>query len=833
MIIPAKKLTLITLKDYERQVVKRLGELGIVQLKRISEEDAKRIRETEFKNVRELEEACIKLVEVWQSLFKAGFEEKRETYERYIELRDRLNRLYARRAELRNLKSVLAALRDLGEEELPDLGPSEELFSMLLILPKSELPKLEGSLSETGVLLKHAEISNDEALVYIIGLKEKRAEVRRLIGEVYHQEVSLPSNLPRKRDDALSIVERDLAKLEDEIKAVEEELKKLKSSLIWVIEVGGSSLDLLSKLRSEILKLHEKLRIEKAHGGEEEISVEDAGKFLKEVSGAYDSTRSRLMSVRQERENLESLVSLLDELIDAGLKPPEIEEYKDLAIFLGVIEERKLEEVRRALSGKPIALEETRLKSGDVFLVIACMRELSKEVLGVLGLFEFKDLTQLMKKLPRDLREARERAVKRLRDLRAEEEKLLAELENLRKKVAPKITGIYRSLELNLRIEEALVGTLRSEDLRIIQGWVPSDKVNWLTKRLSELQKKIEGRIAFRFEDPSPSEKVPTVLKNPKLFKIFEPIVALYGWPGHRELDPTIISGIIWTLMFGIMFPDFGQGLVIIGLGAFFAYAFKGRLLGMNSKKLGRLMIGLGISAVIFGLLVGEFFLTEVQPLFPGLRSGWIENPSNVLWLIKVAVFFGVAQIVLAMILSAAREIKYGEVLEAVFSPHGVAGVIAFSGFILTAFHFLGITVIPGVMEFPKLGMEALSSWPFILMIAGFAMMGLKSVFARESISFSLGSILEMAIAFLANTFSYARIAGFALVHAALAIVVHRMMQSNPLLGLGMGLIFLNFFALSIELLVCTIQALRLLYYEFYSKFYEGTGTPYTPWRIR
>jgi len=129
--------------------------------------------------------------------------------------------------------------------------------------------------------------------------------------------------------------------------------------------------------------------------------------------------------------------------------------------------------------------------------------------------------------------------------------------------------------------------------------------------------------------------------------------------------------------------------------------------------------------------------------------------------------------------------------------------------------------------------MAALSGWPFYLMLAGFAAMALKPLITKDPIPVSMGNILEIAIAFLANTFSYARIAGFAIVHAALAMVIRRMIHANIIMGIGVGLIFLNLFALSIELLVCMIQALRLLYYEFYSKFYRGLGTPYRPWRLR
>ena len=140
--------------------------------------------------------------------------------------------------------------------------------------------------------------------------------------------------------------------------------------------------------------------------------------------------------------------------------------------------------------------------------------------------------------------------------------------------------------------------------------------------------------------------------------------------------------------------------------------------------------------------------------------------------------------------------------------------------------------MIPGVLEFPELGMRTLTSWPFFMIIVGLIMILVKPFFTGEEKAVGIGLVLETFISLLANMFSYMRIAGFAIVHAALAMVVFRLMQANPLMGIGVGLIFLNVFALTIEFLVCTIQALRLLYYEFMTKFYQGTGTPYTPWRL-
>ena len=373
---------------------------------------------------------------------------------------------------------------------------------------------------------------------------------------------------------------------------------------------------------------------------------------------------------------------------------------------------------------------------------------------------------------------------------------------------------------------------MKSETLRVIQGWVPEDRVKSVGEALESLREEFDGKLLYEFRDPSPDEEVPTTLRNPRIFKMFETLVRQYGWPGYRESDPTIISGILWTAMFGLMFPDLGHGVTIAILGILFSRFLKKDILGLNLRKLGKLMIGLGIASAIFGVLMGEFFLMEIQPLFPTLRAGWIEDASGVVWLIKMAVFFGIAQMLLALSISVRNHLRNGELAEAILGEKGVAGILLLLGLASTAFSFLGISVIPGILEFPELRMKVLTSWPFFVLVAGLIMILVKPFFTREEKVAGMGLVLETFISFLANMFSYMRIAGFAIVHAALAMVVFRLMQANPLMGIGVGLIFLNLFALTIEFLVCMIQALRLLYYEFMTKFYQGTGTPYTPWKL-
>jgi len=832
LIVPAKKLVLITLRDFERRVLRRLGELGVVHLRRMNIWDSRELLEGELERVRELEETCVRLAETWYSLYKPGFKDERNIFRKYVEVRDELRRLYASRMELRRLRNIIAGIRAMGEDEIPPSESGAELSTLLIILPKDALGKLIKRIKELNVIVKRAELPGDEVLLYLAVLKDRVEEVRELLGEAYYQEIRLPDYLPRRCDEALAYLDLRSFEVEKRILELERELEELRVRLIWSVDDGGQRLEILNALRNEVLRLREEFSIEVRAGAVGDMSLEEAKEDLDKITKEYNSIRERIEQLRAEREELERMRNVLSLLSGLDINLPELRDYENLVVLIGVVDEKSLDKIREALKGRLAVVEALAARDGKVLLAITCLKEYFAEVNEILHGVGFEDLSSILAKFSGSPSEALEEVSRRLESLRAEEERLLKELLELRKNMAPKLVEIYEALELNLRLEEALRGSLQTDYLRIVQGWVSEDAVGWLSEKLEEMRRELKGVIAYRFEDPKPGEKAPTLLKNPGIFKVFESIVALYGWPGRHEMDPTIISGMLWTIMFGLMFPDLGQGIAIIVMGLFFTYVFKRRILGMDSRKIGRLMIGMGLSALFFGALFGEFFLVEVQPLLPGLRPGWLGESSSIIWLIKIAIFFGIAQILLGIALAALKEFRNGEMISAIFSHHGVAGLITYSGFILTAFHFIGVTVVPGLLEFPELGIGALTSWPFFLMVGGLVMMILKPILEHEQVSLGLGSLLETMTAFLANTLSFARVAGFAIVHAALAMVVHEMMHASPVMGIGLGLILLNLISLSIELLVVAIQALRLLFYEFYSKFYEGSGIPYRPWTL-
>ncbi len=629
----------------------------------------------------------------------------------------------------------------------------------------------------------------------VVALRDREEEVLRRLGELGVIQLKKPGE-----KDFLRLIEGEEAKLRELEKLYERLMEIWRGLALGVLETSEE------RTGREAYQIRSRLSNLEAEG----IEALSIG-FSPEEDSRFRSTRELYEKFMELKKTLS--LELVNHGEEAEIDPDEAEKivnqvyrrYNTLSAKLEELEElkRRLEEARELIN----------------ILERAGVREFPREVRRSIG-------------LPRDIDEAKAVIEEKSKELNEEIALINKEIQELREDFRSKAGAISRFLSIRLRLHEALLKTMKSETLRVIQGWVPEDRVKSVGEALESLREEFDGKLLYEFRDPSPDEDVPTTLRNPRAFKMFETLVRQYGWPGCRESDPTIISGILWTIMFGLMFPDLGHGIVIAILGVLFSHFLKRDILGLNLRRLGELMIGLGIASAIFGALIGEFFLIEVQPLLPTLRAGWLEDPAGVVWLLKIAVFFGIAQMLLALSISVRNHLRSGQLAEAILGEKGVAGILLLLGLALTAFSFIGITVIPGVLEFPELGMKTLMSWPFFMTVAGLAMILVKPFFTREEKVMGVGLVLETFISLLANMFSYMRIAGFAIVHAALAMVVFRLMQVNPLMGIGVGLIFLNLFALTIEFLVCMIQALRLLYYEFMTKFYQGTGTPHTPWKL-
>ncbi len=318
--------------------------------------------------------------------------------------------------------------------------------------------------------------------------------------------------------------------------------------------------------------------------------------------------------------------------------------------------------------------------------------------------------------------------------------------------------------------------------------------------------------------------KPPTKLKNGWFSKPFSMFVEMYGLPSYGEIDPTPFVALTYALLFGIMFGDFGQGLVLILLG-FLLYRFK-------KMRLGAIGMRIGISSAIFGLLYGSFFGNEsfLDPLYTQVL-GLAGKPISVMDsaftmpLLIAAIGIGALFIVIAMILNIITLIKKHHYAELVASHNGFAGLLLYGYILVGASLQLG------------LGYSIFNIW-LILVFVGIPLIliflkePLVRKFNKESM-FPKGfggffvegffELFEIILSYITNTMSFLRVGGFILSHAGMMLVVISLMSMVGNSG-WIVLILGNIFVMGLEGMIVGIQVLRLEFYEMFSRYYHGNG---------
>ena len=315
-------------------------------------------------------------------------------------------------------------------------------------------------------------------------------------------------------------------------------------------------------------------------------------------------------------------------------------------------------------------------------------------------------------------------------------------------------------------------------------------------------------------------KKPPTKLKNLKLFKPFEMFIKMYGLPAYNEIDPTSFVAITYSIIFGIMFGDVGQGVCLV-IGGLLIYKLK-------KMSIAAIISLAGVFSTIFGFIYGSVFGFEelIEPL-------WLSPRENVMTVLITAVGFGVFLIVIAMLINIINGIKAKDWGRVLFDTNGVAGLV-----------FYGMLITCVVLVFTG------HALPAIIFFVIFFIIPLLLIFFREPLTHliekksrifpehkvmffveSTFELFEVLLSYLTNTISFLRIGAFALSHAAMMGVVMLLAGAETSDPNIVTLILGNVIVAAMEGLVVGIQVLRLEYYEMFSRFYKGTGKEFKPYK--
>ncbi|MEM4577101.1 MAG: V-type ATPase 116kDa subunit family protein [Candidatus Nezhaarchaeales archaeon] len=437
-----------------------------------------------------------------------------------------------------------------------------------------------------------------------------------------------------------------------------------------------------------------------------------------------------------------------------------------------------------------------------------------------------------------------------------------AMLDRIKDEKGAELVELKKIVEGARIVEEKKLRMVATDNIAILQVAVAKEdleKMVSLVKEASsnnfsyrEVGRPTKVKVKKEVAAETPREvKIPSLMKNPRWSKVYESLVRGLGTLNYKEIDPTVIWFFTFPILFGIMFPDAGHGIVLLALSIPLYYlkkkGFKAGELANYIIQGAPILIAGSIASIFFGIIFGEFFGSPSTPGYPlpnifdnaalnsfrttvlkalGLSASHefhVLEPEGAKALLKFSIHVAIFHIVLGLVISVINKVRLKEYKEAIVGPGlwlwlYVSAAIAFmtygGGLIKVIFGdiFLSIIVL----------------WlPFIVMIiARVICMGMLEGFSES---------LDSLIASLSNTISYARLFAFAIIHAVLShvfLLVDGGLQKIagiPFVGVVAGTLFFVFF----EIIFVFLQALRLHWVEHGMKFLLIDGVPFQPFMIK
>jgi V/A-type H+-transporting ATPase subunit I len=299
-------------------------------------------------------------------------------------------------------------------------------------------------------------------------------------------------------------------------------------------------------------------------------------------------------------------------------------------------------------------------------------------------------------------------------------------------------------------------------------------------------------------------------------------VIDLYGTVPYPDVDPTLPAALAYVLMFGMMFGDVGHGAILLVAALVLRYGRVRRFAALRPAW--PFVAGAGLAGCFFGALYGEFFgPTGVIPVV------WLAPLAEPARLVAAAIAVGAALLAAAYVVAIVNRWREGGPRLALYAFGGIAGALVFLG-------------LSGVALGLVLSVSPLVIAGTALVPAGLALAGIGYFTASGG---GAAGVLQAAVEVVdalvrtgTNLVSFARLAAFGLTHAALGWLVWQ--GTTALAGSGgLGLVaavlvFLvgNAVTFLLEGVVAAIQALRLEFYELFSRVFALEGRPFRPWHL-
>jgi V/A-type H+-transporting ATPase subunit I len=543
---------------------------------------------------------------------------------------------------------------------------------------------------------------------------------------------------------------------------------------------------------------------------------------LKEQTQALTGELGNLQEQKEVAQHISQMLKQL-QTINADLSA-----MKDLRlIHVGVahVPKKELPNLEKALGGLPLIFHCCHLSKDAEFVCFAVPTKHAPQDDRAVKTHH-GEVLEVPDGLPHDLAQALQTVSNEIAEIEKHQKETQDAIQKIANENQDSLTSTKEITQNILALLKAQKSTQQTERLATLKGFVPAKTFRKLQQTIHTA---LNGSVLILENKPAQTADPPTKLVHNRFVRPFEEITKLYGLPHYEEVDPTPFIAVTFPLFFGLMFGDVGHGLILLLGGLAVGMLIKGQ---SAIKNVCYILAACGLAAIFAGLLFGEFFGVE---LFTPL---WFSPFNNVLDFLIFSLFVGIAQIMSGFVLEA---VNFG--LKKNFAE------IAFTSVPKIAFYTGSVYLI----SVYQLDFGAWLSGPVLFALVPFLFL----VFARPTFNNfmnrrqtnkaasqegqSLGERFfessDLVARLMSNTMSYSRILALLMAHWALILVTYvivGLIGTGSILTLILGgvvVVFGNLFVIALEGMIVFIHALRLHFYEWFSKFYQGNGDPFMPYQ--
>lgn len=588
-----------------------------------------------------------------------------------------------------------------------------------------------------------------------------------------------------------------------EISALEAKLADLK----FVI-------DFLSPFSKNPKNFREKMLGEKVES-DEKSAEKAAKKDFSEIIAATEDLEAEKNKIAAARAKNREMRATLKNWKNLHFLLADAKKSKFAKFFLGSIEKKDFLDFEAEISENPL-FEFRKISTTEkhLFFLLIAHISVADAAAEILARFRFS---------PADREIFSENAAEKLeilknenRELFATEKKLFEKSRNLAENL-PEIKLAHDGILWKRDRAIAENGAEKTAATVIFRGFSPTAEISKIKTKIAE---KTENAELFELEKSAAD--APVLLKNAKMTRPFRAVLDLFGTPKNDELDPTPFLAPFFAIFFGFCLTDAGYGLLIT-LSTIFALKFLP--LEREMREMTRLLLFGGIATILLGVLFGGYFgMTPEQLPFLVSESGkfygqmWNPIDDLVPTVMGLAYGLGAAHLILGVILKIVNEWRKGN--------RAFAFWIGFPEIILIA-AIGGMAV--NFALFSKIALVA-----FLMMIWG---LGAGMPLLARPIIGLVKFFMDVLVAWLSNILSYSRLFSLGLATGVIALAFNSIATTiGGMLPIFIGVpvaIFILLFGhtlnLGLNLLGAFVHSARLQFVEFFGKFFEGGGVPFSP----